>query len=245
MSISVIIPTLNEAPRLGALLGALGRETVGHEVIVVDGGSDDGTAARARQLGARVLETPPGRGGQLVAGAGAARGEVLFFLHADTRFPAGGLAAIERALAADPGVVGGNFRVLFDGDDDFSRWLDGFYAWIRSHGFYYGDSGVFVRRRVYDALGGIRPVELMEDYDFNRRMEGFGKTVCIGDPALVSSARRFAGRRPVNIVTDWFLIHGLFHLGVPPGWLAKFYDSARRRRRTGDRPTQDLQAGLE
>ena len=66
--------------------------------------------------------------------------------------------------------------MLFDGDDPFSRWLDGFYVWLRSHGFYYGDSGIFVRRDVYDTMGGIRPIALMEDYDFVRRLEAHGNT---------------------------------------------------------------------
>src|SRR3546814_1395795 len=104
---------------------------------------------------------------------------ILLFLHADSRFPAGGLGRIEETLAAAPEIGGGNFRLLFDGGDGFSRWLDGFYAFIRRHGFYYGDSAVFVRRSVYDALGGIRPIALMEDYDFVRRLEKAARTCCI------------------------------------------------------------------
>lgn len=130
----------------------------------------------------------------------------------------------------DPDVIGGNFRLLFDGDDAFSRWLDGFYAWIRRRGLYYGGSGIFVRRRVCDVLGGVRPVNLMEDYDFTRRLEAFGRTVCIDTPPLVSSSRRFRGRHLVAIVAGWLLIHGLYHLGVPPAQLARLYNSARRRR---------------
>ena len=231
MKVSVIIPALNEAPRLPALAAALAAEPVDHEVILVDGGSRDDTVATARRLGFRVLETEPGRGRQLAAGAAAARGQVFWCAHADTRLPASALAAVAAELGRRPGAVGGNFRLLFDGDDGFSRWLDGFYAWIRARGFYYGDSGVFVRRWVYEALGGIRPIALMEDYDFNRRMEEFGDTICISEPPLVSSSRRFRGRRPAAIVIGWFLIHGLFHLGVSPDRLAAWYDSARRRQR--------------
>ena len=231
MKVSVIIPALNEAPRLPALAAALAAEPVDHEVILVDGGSRDDTVATARRLGFRVLETEPGRGRQLAAGAAAARGQGLWVVHADTRLPASALAAVAAELGRRPGAVGGNFRLLFDGDDGFSRWLDGFYAWIRARGFYYGDSGVFVRRWVYEALGGIRPIALMEDYDFNRRMEEFGDTICISEPPLVSSSRRFRGRRPAAIVIGWFLIHGLFHLGVSPDRLAAWYDSARRRQR--------------
>ena len=226
--ISVIIPTLNEAGRLPGLLGALKAQPVSHEVIVVDGGSLDGTAAVARSLGVRVFRSPPGRGRQVCEGVLRARGGVLLFLHADSVFPEGGLAAIDQALASRPRLMGGNFRLLFDGEDGFSRWLEGFYAWIRARGFYYGDSGLFVRRDVYGHLGGIRPIALMEDYDFVRRLEDAGETVCIEDPPLVTSSRRFEGRHPAAIVWGWLKIHALFHLGMPPDRLARLYDSERR-----------------
>ena len=228
--ISVIIPVLNEAAGLALLLAQLSREPSPHEIIVVDGGSLDGSLAVARAHGTRWARSAPGRGQQIVRGADLARGDVLLFLHADCCFPAGGLAAIEGHLAARGDCPGGNFRLHFDGKGPFCRWLDGFYAWIRSHGFYYGDSGIFVRRGVYDALGGLRPIALMEDYDFVRRLERLGPTGCLQEPALVTSGRRFQGRRPWAIVSGWLLIHALFHLGVPPGWLAWLYNSKRRSR---------------
>lgn len=227
--ISVIIPTLNEAARLPGLLAGLKQPGVEAEIIVADGGSSDPTAACAAAAGARVVQAPRGRGAQLGAGVEAAEGEILLFLHADSQFPEGGLARIAAALEADRRMVGGNFRLVFDGDDRFSRWLTRFYARLRTHGLYYGDSGVFVRRRTYEALGGLRPIALMEDYDFVRRMERTGKTVCITDPPLVTSSRRFAGRRPLRIVLGWIAIHALFYARVPPRQLARLYDSERRR----------------
>jgi len=227
--ISIIIPTLNEARNLPRLLRALQGETLAHEVLVVDAYSLDGTAAQARDLGARVVMSDPGRGRQIHEGARHARGGILLFLHADSVFPRGGLAAVDRALAARPDAPGGNFRLLFDGDDRFSRWLEGFYAWIRARGVYYGDSGIFVRRDVYQDLGGIRPMALMEDYDFVRRLERAGETLCIGEAPLTTSSRRFRGRRPAMIVIGWLWIHALFLLGVPPDRLARLYDSERRR----------------
>tara|TARA_B100000676_G_C17983381_1_gene790415 strand:+ start:60 stop:749 length:690 start_codon:yes stop_codon:yes gene_type:complete len=228
--ISVIIPTLNEEGRIGALLNALARETVPYEVVLVDGGSEDKTTNEAAAAGAVVLSASGGRGAQLVAGVNAAKGDIILFLHADSRFPEGGLTRISKSMADDERLCGGNFRLLFDGDDPFSRWLDGFYVWLRSPGFYYGDSGIFVRRDVYDTMGGIRPIALMEDYDFVRRLEAHGKTCCIEEPPLRTSSRRFEGRRPAAIVFGWFLIHGLFHLGVSPERLARIYNSTRRRR---------------
>ena len=91
----------------------------------------------------------------MAAGAERASGEVIWFLHADTRLAFGTLAALEVAMTADPTSPGGNFRLLFDGDDGFSRWLNGFYAWLRRRGFYYGDSGIFIRRSVLAAVGGV------------------------------------------------------------------------------------------
>lgn len=226
--ISVIIPTLNEASNLATLLDSVCDHEPAPELIVVDGGSTDGTPGIATEYGAVVVHSAPGRGAQLHAGACLATGDVLLFLHADCRFPANGLGRIETALAAQPDALGGNHRLLFDGSDRFSLWLNGFYAWIRSHGVYYGDSGIFVRRSAYDALGGIRPMALMEDFEFVRRMEAHGKTICIGDPPLITSSRRFHNRRPIGIVIGWLKIHALYYLGVSPRWLARLYDSERR-----------------
>lgn len=221
--ISIIIPTLNEAEFLPPLLEALDQEDFPAEVIVVDGGSFDGTVELAAARGATVLRVDPGRGRQLAFGAQRARGGILLFLHADTTFPAGGLRRIVEVLKGSPDAVGGNFRLVFDGLDGFSRWLTGFYAWIRRRGLYYGDSAVFVRRAVYAKLGGIRPLALMEDFDFNRRLEHAGPTLCIADPALVTSSRKFYGRSPVSIVAGWLVIHALYYLGVSPKRLAAFY----------------------
>ncbi|MGF1608236.1 MAG: TIGR04283 family arsenosugar biosynthesis glycosyltransferase [Kiloniellales bacterium] len=231
MRLSIIIATLNEAPRIATTLAAVRMTDPEAEVIVVDGGSRDGTARVARQAGARVLTASRGRGAQLAAGAKAASGDVLVFLHADTSFPLGAPLALRRALR-DPRVIGGNFRVVFEdggGADDFARWLTGFYAWFRHKGLYYGDSVMFLRRAVYQELGGFRPIALMEDYDLNRRMERRGGTVCIEEPPVVTSARRFAGRRPAAIFCQWLLLHALYYLHLPPPLLAWLYDSERHR----------------
>ena len=223
------MPTLNEAGSIGELVTALRRSPRCHEVIVVDGGSADGTVAAADAAGARVLTSPPGRGRQLALGGAEAHGEVLLFLHADTQLPASALDAIVAAMRVDS-LIGGNFRIRFDGDSGFARWLTGFYAWFRRHGLFYGDSAIFLRRESYRRLGGIRPIALMEDYDLCRRMQRLGPVCCIDDPVVTTSSRRFEGRQPAAIVGQWLLLHALYHLRVPPALLARLYNSARRRR---------------
>lgn len=228
--ISIIVPTLDEAANLRRLLPVLAADPEPHETIVVDGGSRDETRAVALAHGVRLIDAPPSRGGQLAAGAEAARGDALWFLHADTHPPTGALAALVATLAQHRHAPGGNFRLLFDGDRDFDRWLDGFYARLRRHGIYYGDSGVFVRTEIYRALGGMPKLALMEDFAFVRKLERAGKTLCIAEPALVTSSRRFAGRSRARIVAGWIAIHLLYALGIDARALARLYRSDRRTR---------------
>ncbi len=227
--LSVVIPTLNEAGSLRPLIARLRAQDPDCEIIVADGGSTDATRDIATAAGARVLSCRPGRGQQAAEGAEAAAGDILFFLHADSALPEGALDAIRAALSRNSDAPGGNFRLLFDGGTGFDEWLNGFYGWIRSHGVYYGDSGIFVRRDAYREIGGIRPIALMEDYDFVRRMEKAGQTLCIEEPPLVTSSRKFRGRHPVAIVAGWLWIHALWHLGVSPDRLARIYYGKGRK----------------
>ncbi len=227
MKISVIIPTLNESGNIGRLIKMLDGAQQNAEIIVVDGGSIDATPAIAQQAGATVIATQPGRGGQIARGASQAQGDVLLFLHADSQWPPDGLRAIRTALTAHEHAIGGNFRLLFDGQDAFSLWLNRFYGWIRARGFYYGDSGLFLLRAEYDRIGGMRPMALMEDFDLVRRMEKTGRTVCIQDPPLITSSRRFRGRSPFAIVVGWCVIHALYLVGISPDRLARLYRSTQ------------------
>ena len=221
--LSVVIPTLDEAADIGRIVAELHAQDAPCEIVVADGGSADGTAEAARAAGATVISAPRGRGQQLRAGAAAAEGAVLLFLHADSRLGSGALSALLRGLEESPAAVGGNFRILFDGGQLFDRRLERAYAWWRGFGRYYGDSGIFVRREAYEAIGGIRPIALMEDYDFARRLEAAGPTLCIDEPPLVSSSRRFRRRNKLAVVCGWIAIHALYHLGVPPERLARRY----------------------
>ena len=123
--ISIIIPTLDEVTSLPGLLDAMGQQRVAHEIIVADGGSRDRTLEIARNSGARTLAARSGRGAGMALGAKAARGDVLFFLHADSALAPGALDRIDEVLAADANIIGGNFRLVFDGGTKFSRRLPG------------------------------------------------------------------------------------------------------------------------
>lgn len=160
---SVIIPTLNEAHQIAERVGHVRRLNKEAEIIVVDSASTDNTVELAKAAGANVYLSPePGRGQQLKVGGERANGDILIFLHADTRLPESAFLAIDKELS-DSSKIGGNFRVLFDGESEFATWLNDFYAWFRSKGLYYGDSVIFLRRAVYEDLGGIMPYTVMED----------------------------------------------------------------------------------
>src|SRR5262249_53692031 len=163
--ISVVIPALDEA---GAIAEAVRSAAAGGaEVLVVDGGSADGTPARAV-----VLHSAPGRARQLGVGAGEARGEVVVFLHADTVLPRGFELALERALA-DPRVVGGSFRLRFAERTPGLRFIEcGVRLRVALFGLPYGDQALFARRAVLERVGGIPQGPIMEDLDLVRRLAG-------------------------------------------------------------------------
>ena len=227
VALSVVIPTLDESGVIESTLAAVGRLRAPAEVIVVDGGSTDGTPALARKSGARVLSAQRGRGPQLHAGACAARGEVLWFLHADTRPPEDAAEEIAEALR-EPAVVGGHFAISFDGPRRAARFLTWLYPYLRWLGLCYGDSGIFVRRADYEALGGFRPFPLFEDLDLLRRLRKRGRVARLPQ-AVVTSSRRFEGRSFVLTFAWWTVLQVLYWLGVSPHTLARLYAHVRGR----------------
>lgn len=227
--ISIIIPALNEAQAIGATLEAAARVKGEVEVIVVDGGSADGTAEAARARGTRVITSARGRGAQMHAGALAARGEVLWFLHADTLVPADAAECINAALLT-PGAVGGNFRVRFDGSSSSARFLTWLYPRLRLLGLAYGDSGFFVRRAAYERAGGFKPFPVFEDLDLLRALWRQGRFVQ-ADACVITSSRRFEGRSFALTFARWSLLQGLYWLGVSPHTLARLYAPVRGARK--------------
>lgn len=220
---SVVVPALDEALALPGLLDHLATLPGRFEVIVADGGSRDGTQAlaAAHALAPRVVEAPRGRAAQMNAGAGMAGGDPIVFLHADTRLPDGAWRSLTGS-AAD----GGNFAISFDGGDRFARTLGRWYGIQRRLGVYYGDSAIWVRRPVFDALGGFRPLPIMEDYDLARRLERGFRTECLPGPA-VTSGRRWRALGVPRTVLTWVAIRWLFIAGVPPARLAAWYRNVR------------------
>lgn len=226
--VSVLVPTLDEERELPHLLDDLHALHGSWELIVADGGSRDRTLqiARAHPARPRIVEQAGGRAAQLNAAARAASGDVLLFLHADSRLPRDAYASLAGAWRDTPQIAGGNFALRFDGDGRFERALGAVYRLQRRHGFYYGDSSVWVRREVFDALGGYREIAIMDDYDFVRRLERSGATRCLAGPAT-TSPRRWRSAGMARTMLAWFLVRWLFVAGVAPERLARLYHVVR------------------
>ncbi|MGE0883936.1 MAG: TIGR04283 family arsenosugar biosynthesis glycosyltransferase [Blastocatellales bacterium] len=224
MKFSIIIPTLNEAMTIGKLAQSLINLCDMAEIIVADGGSADETVRLASESGLRVIEAPRGRGRQMNAGAKLASGDVLIFLHADTRLPDQALAVIEAALD-DEKVCGGNFSLIFDGETRQARLLTRIYPLLRLGGMCYGDSAIFVRREIFESLGGYRDYPIFEDCDLYRRMRRVGKFVRL-PAAATTSSRRFEGRF-IRTFALWATMQVLYWLGVDPNRLERMYKPLR------------------
>jgi rSAM/selenodomain-associated transferase 2 len=228
-ALSVVIPALNEAhsigPTLDAVFGAVRGAARGAEVFVVDGGSTDATAEIARRRGATLVTSERGRGLQMHAGACAAGGDALWFVHADTRPPAGCAELIAEALA-DPSIVAGNFDVLFDGRRRAARFLTWLYPRLRRLGLCYGDSAIFVRRETYRRIGGFRPFPVFEDLDLVRRLRREGRVAHVR-AAVTTSSRRFEGRSFALTFARWAVLQTLYWLGVHPRTLGRMYAPVR------------------
>jgi rSAM/selenodomain-associated transferase 2 len=223
-TVSVIIPALNEESVLGDLLTCLQLQAP-HEVIVVDGGSQDRTIALAQAAGAQVLITDPGRAKQMNSGAAAATGDILLFLHADTLLEAGALDAL-RAAAQNPALLGGNFDTHFGGDDWVARSFNWIYRARLPFGIFYGDSGIWVGRDFFLRTGGYRPWPIMEDYELARRLHLAGPLRFLPQKIYVSP-RRWKNGGLLHALTVWVLIQAGYTLGVNPHRLAWMYKHIR------------------
>jgi rSAM/selenodomain-associated transferase 2 len=191
VKLAVVIPALDEADWIAGAVESARAEAA--EVVVVDGGSRDGTAAIAAAAGARVLASPPGRARQLQVGANATESDALVFLHADTRLGPGWARAVRDALG-DPRVVAGAFPLRFDRRTPSLRLVE-WGARLRAKllSLPYGDQAPFVRREALAAVGGVPQVPLMEDLELVMALRRRGRIAIVGPP-VTTSARRYAAR---------------------------------------------------
>lgn len=220
MRLSVVIPTLNAVAFLPSTLASL--EGAG-DVVVVDGGSADGTVELASRLGARAAAAPRGRGQQLMAGAAAARGDWLLFLHADTQLDPGWKQAVEM-FRADPANrnKAAVFRFALDDPSPRARRLERIVAWrVRWMGLPYGDQGLLIHRDFYRAIGGFKPLPLMEDVDLARRI-GRSRLVVLPVAARTSAAR---WRRDGWLMRSFrnLACLALYFAGVSPRLIKRLY----------------------
>lgn len=220
--ISIIIPVLNEAARIEDTLTALQPfRRRGHEIIVVDGGSTDKTAEQAGPLADQVLTTTRGRARQMNAGAAKASGNVLLFLHADTRLPTDTDQFVEVALA--PGLVWGRFDVSFDTDDRLLKLV----AWsmnLRSRlsGVATGDQAIFIKRESFETIGGYPEIDLMEDLALSDKLLKRARPVCLR-VKVTTSARRWQEHGRIRTILLMWWLRLRYRLGADPGKLARRY----------------------
>lgn len=223
--VSVIVPTYDEETALPGTLDRMAALPGRWEILLADGGSRDRTAAIAAERGVRVIAAGGGRAAQVNAAARASRGEILLFLHADSRLPLGAYDALCAALR-DRSLIGGNFVLRFDGNDRFAFFLTFLYRLHRRFRRYYGDSSIWLRRETFDEIGGFRPVPFMDDYDLVRRLEAAGQTACLPGPAF-TSPRRWRELGLVRTILSWMVLRLLFRLGVRPEAVGALYRRAR------------------
>lgn len=221
--ISVVIPTLNEESLIGRCITAVESEPEDFEIIVADGGSSDETVAEAASFrDVSVVGSARGRGGQMNAGAAAARGEILLFLHADTVLEKGWSTALLSACE-ESGTVGGAFTFKID-------WPGGRYRmtehWVnlrcRLFRLPYGDQGIFIKRDVFEELGGYREIPVMEDVDIIERMNRLGRVVLLNKNSYVH-ARKWIREGWVRTSVRNQLIMLMYRLGADPHYLARIY----------------------
>jgi len=224
--LSVIVPVLNEEAAIIGCLESL-REPPELEVLVVDGGSSDRTRERAMEAGVgRLLQSPTaGRAAQMNHAAGEAAGEILLFLHADTRLPEGWVDEVCGAVAG--GAVGGRFRLGFDDSSPAFRLIGIMSTWrSRFLGITYGDQAIFATRSAFDGVGGFPERRIFEDSEFSDAISTFGRFDLLNE-AVITSARRWRERGPLRTVLRMWCLRILYTLGLPDQTLSQWYADVR------------------
>lgn len=223
--LSVIVPVLNEADGIEEVLQSL--QDDGIEVIVVDGGSQDDTVERAKAMGVNVIKTAQGRAEQMNAGAEAATGEILLFLHADTRLPEE-FVTLARQTLAQPRTIAGAFDLRIAGSEPGLRWIEWAVKWrSRLLQLPYGDQALFLKAETFRQLGGFAELPILEDFELVRRLQRYGK-ISIAPAAVITSGRRWQalGIWQTTLINQLVLL--AYSLGISPAQIAKWYRRADR-----------------
>lgn len=229
--ISIIVPVKNEELRIAGLLEALTAMKGQKEIIVVDGASSDKTVEIARRfLEVTVLETDPGRGHQLCCGVAASRGDILWFVHGDSTVDPESLRAIERVFAnsSKDAPQYGCFSLYFDDADSpglrfISRTSN---TRARRLKLMFGDQGIFISRKAYEATGGFKPMPIMEDWEYSRRLAKYGP-IAVVDTGIGTSGRRFVEGGVFKTLMQMHWRKTRYYLGVSLEKLAREYKETR------------------
>jgi len=223
MTVSIVIPALNEAASIRETLTPLQAfRRQGHEIIVVDGGSRDGTIAVATPLCDRLLESTPGRARQMNAGAAVAGGDSLWFLHADTLVPENAIGQIRQAVQRSGW---GRFDVRLSGGYPLLRLVEGLMnRRSRLTGIATGDQGIFIRRDLFQHVGGYPDLPLMEDIALCKTLRKLARPACLTS-RLITSSRRWESRGVLRTIVLMWLLRAGYWLGVSPARLAAAYHS--------------------
>jgi rSAM/selenodomain-associated transferase 2 len=228
MLISAIIPTFNEEPAIEKTLDAISRLVNVDEVVIVDGGSTDRTVEIIENYGLKkpfklIKFGEANRGKQLHEGTRHAANEIFWFLHADTR-PAQGCAREIKKYMNHDSVIGGNFQVLYDGGSRWARFMMWLHPQLQSIGLIYGDSAIFTRRDVYEKIGGYKPIPVLEDVDFVKRLKRRGDFRFL-TKAVTTSSRRFREGAFFWTFLKWSAFQSFYWIGVPTRALVKLYNA--------------------
>jgi rSAM/selenodomain-associated transferase 2 len=222
MTLSIIMPVLNEAAGIEDALRALADYRAhGVEVVIVDGSSSDDTVARARSLADAVIEAPRGRANQMNAGAAVAKGDVLLFLHADTHLPDDADALIAEGLARNKRAWG-RFDVRFDDGGWLAlvAFMMNWRSW--ASGICTGDQAMFMTRAAFDRIGGFPPIALMEDVAASARLKRLGRPLCLS-PRVTTSSRRWRQHGVLRTILLMWRLRLAFFFGGDPNSLARHY----------------------
>lgn len=222
--ISIIIPTLNEEGNIKAVINSIQSHNI--EIILVDGGSEDQTLLIAKSLDIKVVVSSPGRANQMNTGAMVASGEILLFLHADTRLPTGFDEMVRRTLAK-PGIIAGAFALQIDAPDWGLRLVEFGVKW-RSHLWQmpYGDQAIFLTKDVFQKVGNFPQIPIMEDFELMRKLKSLGKIYLLPTP-VITSPRRWLKKGILQTTILNQIIVIAYLLGVSPNCICNWYRQER------------------